>query len=73
MPTYTIVVTGLDGHQHVTPVEFRDDGTIIADTRQALTEEHRSIAVARGCGDEVEFLGAWDRDESGEARWTPEE
>lgn len=73
MPVYTIVVTGAgDGHQHTTLSEFPDDRTAVEDTRHVLTAEHPSIAVARGSGADVQFLGAWDWSD-GQTRWTPEE
>ena len=34
-----------------------------------LTQEHPSIAVARGLGPDVEFMGAWDLVD-GQTRWT---
>lgn len=72
MPVFTIVVTGADGHQHTTLSEFRDERTAISDTQHVVTPEHVSVALARGVGADVEFLGAWDWDGS-QARWTPEE
>lgn len=72
MPVFTIIVTGADGHQHTTLSEFPDDRTAIGDTKHVATSEHPSIAVARGAGAEVEFLGAWDWDGS-QARWTAED
>lgn len=72
MPTYTLVVTAASGHQHVTATEFSDDATAIADAAGVLTEEHPTIAVARGLGGEAEFLGAWNWSDD-QPKWTPEE
>jgi len=73
MTTYTLVVTGAaDGHQHTSLADFPDDRTLIADARDVLTPEHTSIAVGRGAGPGVEWLGAWDWCE-GAPRWTPED
>ena len=72
MATYTLVITGAaDGHQHTTLTTFGDDATAIADVKLVLTPEHTSVAVGRGCGDAVEFLGAWDWCD-GHPRWTPD-
>lgn len=73
MPIYTLTITGTDdGHQHTTVVDFSDDASVIADTRAVLDQEHASLAIARGRGDEVEFMGVWDWCE-GQPRWTPDE
>jgi hypothetical protein len=73
MRTYTLVITGAaDGHQHTALTTFGDDATAVADVKHVLTSEHTSVAVARGAGDTVEFLGAWDWC-GGEPRWTPDD
>lgn len=60
MPTFTLRITAADDHQHVTTTEFPDNATAIQDATGVLTEEHPTVAVARGRGGEAEFLGARD-------------
>lgn len=72
MAVYTLVITGSDGHQHTTLSEFASDEMAVGDARGVVTEEHRSIAVGRGAGEAVEYLGAWDWAEDG-VRWSPDE
>jgi hypothetical protein len=68
---YTLVVTMPDGNQATTVSDFAHDRTTIGDTGVFVSAEHPSVAVARGAGDAVEFLGAWDWND-GQARWTAE-
>jgi hypothetical protein len=73
MPTYTLIITNVAaGRQHTTWAEFPNDVTAIKDAAAVLTAELPSIAIARGVGDEIEFLGAWDLVE-GSTRWTADE
>ena len=72
MRTYTLVITGRNGHQHTTLAYWGDDATAVQDVKLLLTEEHTSAALGRGSGDAVEFLGTWDWCE-GQPRWTPDE
>ena len=72
MATYTLVITGANGHQHTTFSDFPDDQTAIADTGVFVSTEHPTVALARGAGEDVEFLGAWDF-EGGQPSWRPED
>lgn len=72
MAIYTLTITGENGHQHTQVAEFSDDASIIADLRGVVDAEHPAIAIARGKGADIEFLGAWDWC-GGEPRWTPDE
>jgi hypothetical protein len=72
MPVYTLVVTGADGQQHTALTEFGDDTMAVRDTGYAVTAEHPSIAVGRGSGVAVDFLGVWEWAPDG-PRWTPED
>jgi hypothetical protein len=72
MPVYTLVITGADGHQHTTLSDFPDDRTAITDTGQFVSAEHPTTAVARGAGEDVDFIGAWDWSD-GASNWTPED
>ena len=73
MPTYTLVITGAEnGHQHKPVTDFPNDTQAITDAREVLTEEHVSVAVGRGTGEAVEWLGVWDWC-AGEPRWTRED
>jgi hypothetical protein len=73
MAAYTLAILGSNGHRHDGLVEFADDQAVIDASREALTPEHASIAIARGRGDDLEFIGVWRRGEDGRPRWTPEE
>ena len=72
MRTYTLVITDADGQQYTSLSEFNDDVDAIKSSRSVVSERHRSIGIARGSGDEVEWLGVWDWT-PGEPRWTPDE
>lgn len=72
MPIYTLVITSADGRQHTTTSDFADDRTAIGDMGVFVSGEHPFAALARGAGEEAEFLGAWDWTD-GQARWWPEE
>lgn len=72
MATYTLTITGSNGHQHNTLADFPDDATIIADVRTVVDPEHPTIAIGRGSGGDVQYLGAWDWC-AGDPKWTPEE
>jgi hypothetical protein len=71
MAVYTLVITMPDGTQATTLSDFADDRTAIGDTGVFVSDELPSVAVARGAGDAVEFLGAWDWN-NGQARWSAE-
>ncbi|HEY8615466.1 hypothetical protein [Phenylobacterium sp.] len=70
--TYTLVITGPDGRQQTTLTDYRDDDTTIADVRHLLSAHQPSIAIARGHGDQLQFLGAWAW-RSGTCVWTPDQ
>lgn len=72
MPTFTIIITASDGRQHVNVTEFDDDASAIKEAGTVLSAEHPSVAVARGSGDGMNLLGAWDF-EAGQALWWSEE
>ena len=71
MPVYTLVIAGADGHQHTTLSDFPNDKAAIGDTGQFVSTEHPSVAIARGAGGDVEFMGAWDWND-GDPSWTPD-
>lgn len=71
MPDYTLVITTSDGSQKPTLSTFPDDATAIGDTGKFVSTEHPSVALARGTGDEAEWLGAWDF-EDGRPAWSPD-
>jgi len=69
MPVYTLVITRADGSQATTMSDFPDDQTAIADTGVFVSADHPTAALARGAGEGLEFLCAWDWDASG-STWT---
>jgi hypothetical protein len=71
MAIYTLITTGLNGHQHTVAVDFPNDAEVLAGAKNAVSAEHPTIAVARRRGDELEFLGIYERDEGGGVLWTP--
>jgi hypothetical protein len=78
MAPYTIVTTGAaDGDQHVTTVHFPDDAAVAVAVAAAagavLTPEHSSIAMARGVGGELAFVGSWDLAAGGARQCTAED
>lgn len=73
MPIYTLIATHVEGHQHVTAAEFPDDAAVMEGAKNAVSTEHPSIALARGSGDNLEFMGVLERCDDGSIRWTPED
>lgn len=51
---------------------IREGGELLAAQAEFVRQPTRSICVARGSGDEVEWLGAWDWTD-GVAAWVPED
>jgi hypothetical protein len=73
MPTYTFTLEGRDlAHERVTTEEYGDDAKALIGASNLLGPDTLSVSVARGIGDEVEWLGAWDWSD-GRNCWTPEE
>jgi hypothetical protein len=72
MPVYTLIITTAVGRQVVTLSDFPDDQIATSDAGKFVSSEHPSLGLARGSGDQAEFLGAWDWSD-GRACWTPEE
>ncbi|MDP3611741.1 MAG: hypothetical protein Q8R98_07810 [Rubrivivax sp.] len=71
MSNYTLVTTTTDGQQHTTSTDFPDDEAIIQSVRDQVSEKYVSIAIARGLGDEVDWMGVWDWNE-GSPTWAPD-
>lgn len=69
MGDYTLVTTLADGQQHTTSTDSPDDETLVASVREQLSATYVSIAIARGLGDEVDWLGVWDWND-GDPSWT---
>jgi hypothetical protein len=72
VPLYTLVFTRPAGEQATIAVDFRDEAMALEDARGVLAPDVTSVAVSRGVGDDLEFVGVWDWCE-GEPRWTAEE
>ena len=71
MATFSFIISTADGRQHVNVTEFDDDASAIKAAGDVVDAEHPSVAVSRGAGDEVRYLGAWDFDD-GRAVWWEE-
>lgn len=76
-PRYTFVF-GSPETQHTTTVKFPDDIMAKDYARRKLREHHgekgwTTVAVGVGVGDDVRFIGAWDRAEDGAMTWTPDD
>jgi hypothetical protein len=48
---------------------IREGGELLRSQQELVRKPARSICVARGSGDEAEWLGAWDFDD-GATRWS---
>ena len=71
MPTFSIIITAAEGSQHVNVLEFDDDASAVKAAGDVVSADHPSVAVARGAGGNVSYLGAWDY-EDGKAVWWAE-
>lgn len=73
VPDYTISVEAEDlSREEAEVLHFDNDADALLAGADMLSEHHCSVAVARGTGDEAEWLGAWDW-HAGGRRWTPDE
>lgn len=50
---------------------IREGGELLRSQLELVRTPARSVCIARGIGDDAEWLGAWDLDADG-ARWTAE-
>ena len=75
LPDYTFVFSS-GGAPHITVVKFADDDMAKDYACRTLRDSYRTlkwttVAVANGAGDDVNFVGAWDRAADGSMVWTP--
>jgi len=68
MPTYT-VISRSGGAQLDVALESADEAAVVAGARRAFGRQTSSVAVARGRGADLVFLGVWERDHEGRAVW----
>lgn len=73
MPLYTLTLTGADGRQHTTHDEFPDDETAICNAARLVTPQQPTLAVTRGTGEEIEYLGGWDWSGDAAQWWKPDD
>lgn len=62
VPIFTLTIRGgTDGQQDVETHDFPNERAALRRAETLLSAEHRSVAVGRGEGGDVEFLGVWTR------------
>jgi hypothetical protein len=74
---YTLVYGPRD-NDHTATMRFVDNLMAQDYARRKLREMHgekgwTTVAVGTGIGDDVDFIGAWDRAPDGSMTWTPDE
>lgn len=71
-PLFTFILCRRDEHAETKSAAFGDDAEAIEHGRARLlgmSGEWFSVVVARGHIDAAEFIGTWDRDQSGVLLW----